>query len=153
MSYDDLEKVEAIQVEETTTNDSNDELIHVFSEAEQKSIIRRIDLRLIPPLGTLYCFSLMDMTNLESAVTAGSAHFLSIWSIFTDGFRLHLDLDLIGARFNIVTLIFFIPYVLCEPVATVLARKFGPRRFLSAIALFWGATMIVSIVTDKARLR
>jgi MFS family permease len=54
------------------------------------------------------------------------------------------DLDLIGPRYNIITLIFFIPYVLCQPPATVLLRKIGPRYFLSAITIFWGATMIVS---------
>lgn len=55
-----------------------------------------------------------------------------------------VDLDLIGARYNIITLIFFIPYVLCQPPATVLLRKIGPRIFLASITVFWGATMIVS---------
>jgi hypothetical protein len=58
--------------------------------------------------------------------------------------RMVVDLDLIGARYNIITLIFFIPYVLCQPPATVLIRKIGPRIFLAAITVFWGATMIVS---------
>lgn len=47
-------------------------------------------------------------------------------------------------RYNIVALIFFIPYVIFQPPATVVLRKIGPRIFLSAITLFWGATMIVS---------
>ena len=55
-----------------------------------------------------------------------------------------VDLKLIGPRYNIITLIFFIPYVLFQPPATVLLRKIGPRIFLSAITVFWGATMIVS---------
>ena len=54
-----------------------------------------------------------------------------------------VDLKLIGARYNIITLIFFIPYVIFQPPATVVLRKVGPRVFLSAITLFWGATMIV----------
>lgn len=54
------------------------------------------------------------------------------------------DLKLIGPRYNIITLIFFIPYVLFQPPATVLLRKVGPRKFLSAIVVFWGACMIVS---------
>jgi hypothetical protein len=58
------------------------------------------------------------------------------------------DLKLIGARYNIITLIFFIPYVLFQPVATVVIRKIGPRRFLSTITLFWGATMIVSVAPN-----
>jgi hypothetical protein len=64
-----------------------------------------------------------------------------------------VDLDLIGARYNIITLIFFIPYVLCQPPATVLLRKIGPRVFLASITVFWGATMIVSyLVTHTSNL-
>jgi MFS family permease len=53
------------------------------------------------------------------------------------------DLDLIGNRYSLIVLVFFIPYVLFQPPATVIIRKIGPRRFLSAITILWGATMIV----------
>jgi hypothetical protein len=55
-----------------------------------------------------------------------------------------VDLNLIGPRYNIITLIFFIPYVLCQPPATVILRQIGPRYFLSGITILWGATMVVS---------
>lgn len=42
-----------------------------FTLAEQKSIIRRIDYRLVLTLGALYCVSLMDRTNLGFAAIAG----------------------------------------------------------------------------------
>jgi cyanate permease len=55
-----------------------------------------------------------------------------------------VDLQLnINNRYSLITLIFFIPYVIFQPVATVVLRKVGPRLFLPSIALFWGATMIV----------
>jgi MFS family permease len=54
-----------------------------------------------------------------------------------------VDLKLgIHNRYSIITLIFFIPYVIFQPPAVVVLRKIGPRKFLSAITLFWGATMI-----------
>lgn len=53
------------------------------------------------------------------------------------------DLKLqIGARYSIVALIFFIPYILFEFPGTVLARKIGPRLFLGSICTFWGVVMI-----------
>jgi hypothetical protein len=61
-------------------------------------------------------------------------------------YRMTVELKLIGERYNIITLIFFIPYVLFQPPATVVLRKVGPRVFLSAITVFWGATMIVCIL-------
>jgi MFS family permease len=45
-------------------------------------------------------------------------------------------------RYNIITLLFFIPYVLFQPPATVLMRKIGPRIFLTTIVVLWGGVMI-----------
>ena len=44
-----------------------------FSDKEQKSIIHRIDRRLVVTVGVLYCVSLMDRTNLAAAIIAGMA--------------------------------------------------------------------------------
>lgn len=41
---------------------SDNERIDVFTPAEQKKIIRRIDIRLVTTLGIMYCVSLMDRT-------------------------------------------------------------------------------------------
>lgn len=45
--------------------------------------------------------------------------------------------------YSIISLVFFIPYALFQPPATVAIRKIGPRRFLTAIVICWGAVMIV----------
>jgi hypothetical protein len=61
-----------------------------------------------------------------------------------------VDLAMVGNnRYSLITLIFFIPYVIFQPPATVVLRKLGPRIFLTAIVLFWGATMIVSNCSDS----
>jgi MFS family permease len=57
-------------------------------------------------------------------------------------------LHLIGERYSLIVLIFFIPYVLFQPPATVVLRKVGPRMFLSAITLLWGCCMIVCTPCD-----
>lgn len=46
--------------------------------------------------------------------------------------------------YTIVSLVFFITYTLFQPPATVIIRRVGPRRFIAAITLLWGAVMIVS---------
>lgn len=42
-----------------------------FTQAEQRSIIRRIDRRLVITVGAMYCVSLMDRTNMSAANIAG----------------------------------------------------------------------------------
>ncbi|KAF2453398.1 major facilitator superfamily transporter [Lineolata rhizophorae] len=98
-----------------------------FSPAEQKSIIRRIDRRLVTIVGLMYCVSLMDRTNLSAANIAGMAA------------ELRLD---IGYRYSVITLVFFTTYVAFQAPSTIIIRKLGPRIHLSAITLFWGACMI-----------
>lgn len=97
-----------------------------FTPEQQKAIIRRIDRRLITTIGFMYCVSLMDRTNLGAAVIAGMG----------------TELMLVGDRYSIITLVFFITYVLFQPPATVTVRKLGPRVFLALITLLWGANMI-----------
>lgn len=43
---------------------------------------------------------------------------------------------------SIITLVFFITYVIFQPPSTVIVRKFGPRIHLSAVTTLWGACMI-----------
>lgn len=50
----------------------------------------------------------------------------------------------INNAYTIVSLVFFFPYAICQPPATVAIRKIGPRLFLSFIVFGWGAVMIVS---------
>ncbi|KAF1838431.1 MFS general substrate transporter [Decorospora gaudefroyi] len=105
---------------------ASDAAISRFTPEEQKKIIRRVDLRLIPTLGCMYCVSLMDRTNLGVAMVAGMG----------------VDLKLTGERYSIIVLLFFITYVALQPPATVVLRKLGPRIFLPSIVVIWGAVML-----------
>ncbi|KAL7626525.1 hypothetical protein AAE478_003297 [Parahypoxylon ruwenzoriense] len=97
-----------------------------ISEEEGKRIIWRVDRRLVTMVGVLYCISLMDRTNLSAAAVAGMID----------------DLNLVGTRYSVVTLVFFITYIIFQPPSTVVIRKIGPRLFLSTITFAWGAVMI-----------
>ncbi len=123
----DIDQLERAETQVSIDSDKvNDARIQAFTPAEQKKIIRRIDRRLVLTLGLLYCVSLMDRTNTGIAVVAGMG----------------VDLVLIGNRYSIIVLLFFITYVLLQPPATVVLRKVGPRIFLPSITLLWGITMI-----------
>ena len=121
--------LEVGELERVASDDSeaaNNAAIAEFSQAEQKAILKKIDLRLVPTLGFMYCVSLMDRTNTGIAVVAGMG----------------VDLVLIKDRYSIMVLVFFITYVALQPPATVVLRKIGPRFFLPLIVILWGATMI-----------
>ncbi|KAK3070707.1 hypothetical protein LTR53_009989 [Teratosphaeriaceae sp. CCFEE 6253] len=105
----------------------NEARIDAFTPEEAKKLIWRIDVRLVLTLGFMYCVSLMDRTNLGIAAVAGMS----------------VDLGLSkGARYSLITCIFFISYVLLQPPATVVLRKVGPAKFLPTITILWGVTMM-----------
>lgn len=51
--------------------DSDDEVLSRWSAEDQKRILRKVDVRLIPICGLMYCVSLLDRTNLSNAAIAG----------------------------------------------------------------------------------
>ncbi|EJD49650.1 MFS general substrate transporter [Auricularia subglabra TFB-10046 SS5] len=92
-----------------------------------RSTIRKVDMRLLPILGALYAFSLIDRTNISLARVVGAQQ--------------ELGLD-VGNRYNIIALVFFPPYILVELPSNVLLRRFGARSWLGFISIAWGATML-----------
>ncbi|CZT10556.1 related to permease of the major facilitator superfamily [Rhynchosporium graminicola] len=110
--------------------DSDDEILSRWSNEEQSRILRKVDVRLIPMCGVMYCVSLLDRTNLSNAAIAGMNKELKIGKVN--------GVD----RYSVISLMFFITYTIFQPPGTLLCRKIGPRVFLSTITLLWGAVMI-----------
>merc|ERR1712029_1209958 len=112
--------------EKVASNQEELDIDPVYSYKEQRAIIRRVDRRLIVTAGIIYMNSLMDRSNLPNAGIAG----------------MNADLEMVGTRYSVVALVFFITYTIFQPPATILTRKIGPRTFLSAICLAWGVVMV-----------
>ncbi|KAK2780737.1 hypothetical protein FQN53_001005 [Emmonsiellopsis sp. PD_33] len=118
------EKANLEHLEDGSKSEGSEEM---FTPKQASAIRRRIDFRLIPALGFMYGISLMDRKNVSNAAIAG----------------MRKDLDLLeGYRYSLITLSFFITYVLFQPPMTVSCRKVGPRIFLPGICLLWGALII-----------
>ncbi|KAJ0158716.1 High-affinity nicotinic acid transporter, partial [Colletotrichum tanaceti] len=99
---------------------------HEFSPEEQKMIMRRVDVRLVTTVGLLYCFSVIDRSNLPSAAVAGMIN----------------DLDLTGNRYSIVSLVFFTTYITFQPISVILSRTLGPRAYFTGITMLCGGIVI-----------
>jgi MFS family permease len=48
----------------------------------------------------------------------------------------------IGSRYSIVSLVFFIPYIVFELPSNILIRKIGTRYWLASIGVAWGIIQI-----------
>ncbi|KAJ5414667.1 hypothetical protein N7509_001294 [Penicillium cosmopolitanum] len=98
-----------------------------YSRVERRKIIRKIDFRIVFPLGLMMAASFLDRANMGNAAISGMSK----------------DLDLSkGERYSLILLVFFITYVIFQMPATIVVRKFGPRIFLPTITLLWGIVMM-----------
>ncbi|KAK5087990.1 hypothetical protein LTS08_004948 [Lithohypha guttulata] len=96
-------------------------------DKETKRIMRKIDIRLLPVLAIIYSFALIDRVNLPNARIAGM-----------DG-----DLQLsIGSRYSLVTMMFFVPYIIFQFPANIMIRKLGAGIWLPSLVVAWGALCI-----------
>ncbi|KAI6361176.1 hypothetical protein MCOR25_006547 [Pyricularia grisea] len=100
---------------------------HGFSEKERKQLMRRIDLRLLPILGLIYCISLIDRSNLGLAMIAGMSKDLQLAK---------------GNRYGIVVLLFFVAYIIFEIPSNLILPRAGPANWLAFLGIGFGAVML-----------
>ncbi|KAL4925348.1 major facilitator superfamily domain-containing protein [Aspergillus undulatus] len=124
VSTENVENVEKASAMKGVVNIDDDE---EFTYAEQRKIIHRVDRRLVTITGAAYCISLMDRTNVSVAAITGMMEDLELY---------------IGFRYSIMVLVFFVTYIVFQPLATAVIRKIGPRIFISVIVMTWGVCLI-----------
>lgn len=98
-----------------------------FAHLDEKAILRKMDLRLIPMLALLYLLSFLDRGNIGNAKIEG----------------LQEDLGMSGAQYNWCLTAFFFTYAAFEVPSNLLLKKLRPSVWLPAIMVAWG------IVSDK----
>ncbi|PGH19645.1 hypothetical protein AJ80_03800 [Polytolypa hystricis UAMH7299] len=91
-----------------------------------RKLMRKLDLHLIPWLSLLYLVSFLDRTNIGNAKIVG----------------LEEDLGMTGNDYNISLIIFFVSYSVFEPLTNVLLKRFRPSVFIPVIMFFWGICMM-----------
>ncbi|KAK4508318.1 hypothetical protein PRZ48_002056 [Zasmidium cellare] len=114
-SIDEEKKTDVELVEESTSHDEE-------RAAEEKALVRKIDLYLLPTMWLMYLLSYMDRTNIGNAKIAG----------MTD------DLGMDSNQYSISLVVFFITYVLFEVPSNLILAKTRPSIFLATIMTLWG---------------
>ncbi|KAK2731985.1 hypothetical protein FQN57_003046 [Myotisia sp. PD_48] len=91
-----------------------------FGDIDEKKILRKMDLRLIPMLALLYLLSFLDRGNIGNAKIEGLAE----------------DLGLEGQQYNWCLTVFFFTYAAFEVPSNLLLKRFRPSIWLA-----WGLLM------------
>jgi MFS family permease len=115
----------------------SDRTVEDFNTPEDKALVRKIDLRLIPILTLLYLLSFLDRTNIGNAKLLG----------------LTTDLHVSAPEYNSALALYFVAYVMFEVPANIILKRFDPQIWLPTLTLVWGIVSICQgLVTNKAGL-
>ncbi|KAF9076155.1 MFS general substrate transporter [Rhodocollybia butyracea] len=93
---------------------------------EEKKLMRRIDLHIIPWLAILYFLNFMDRGNIGNAKLYGMT----------------ADINVSDTQYLIALTVYFFPYALFEPASNVALRRLRPSIWLSSMMFLWGVIMI-----------
>ncbi|KAK7438662.1 major facilitator superfamily transporter [Colletotrichum acutatum] len=114
----EIERIDAIATAQGTTLAS-------FAHLDEKKILRKMDIRLIPMLALLYLLSFLDRGNIGNAKIEG----------------LQEDLGMTADQYNWCLTVFFFTYAAFEVPSNLLLKKLRPSVWLPTIMVAWGLVM------------
>ncbi|KAB8336887.1 hypothetical protein FH972_021195 [Carpinus fangiana] len=108
-----------------------------FAHLDEKKILRKMDLHILPTLSLLYLLSFLDRGNIGNAKIEG----------------LDIDLNLSGPEYNWCLTAFFFTYCAFEVPSNMMLKKLRPSIWLPAIMVAWGLVMtLMGLVQNYAGL-
>lgn len=128
MPYSSLQQSDLDTYKDTAVDEDED-----FSDLDEKKLVRKIDLHLIPVFTLLYLLSFLDRGNIGNAKIEGLAE----------------DLNLSSTQYTLVLLIFFIFYSLLEIPANIILKHVNPAIFIPITMVLWLIAMTCSGVVNN----
>ncbi|KAK4678758.1 hypothetical protein QC764_311460 [Podospora pseudoanserina] len=117
----------------------NDDIQHFRSQSPEwhasfeRTLVRKIDLRLLPCLILMYLLNFLDRANLAQARQG----------------TLEADLGMSGTDFNFATSIFFVSYLVFQLPSNLLITRVRPSIYLTGAMCLWGAVSACSGATKS----
>ncbi|KAJ4401598.1 hypothetical protein N0V85_005481 [Neurospora sp. IMI 360204] len=92
------------------------------NSVNEKSLLRKLDIRLLPAIGILYLLSFLDRSNVGNARIEGLAS----------------DLGMTGNQYLTGLTLYFIGYVIFEIPCNIVLKRTTPRFWLPTLTILWG---------------
>ena len=106
----------------------------VQQQVNERILVRKIDLHVIPVVVLFYFLSFLDRTNIGNARLSGLTN----------------DLHLTDYQYRIALTILYIPYILAEIPSNLLVKKVGPNYWLPGLVTVWGIVSILQGIVKNA---
>ncbi|KAL2823817.1 major facilitator superfamily domain-containing protein [Aspergillus cavernicola] len=115
----------------------------LLTAEEEKKLLRRIDWRLMTLCSLIFMFKNLDSSNASNA---------RIMNQGTDQ-NIMTQLGITSNEYNLVTVLYYVPYIVLEAPSNLLLKRFSPSRWQARIMFSWGAfVMCNAAVKNKGGL-
>lgn len=95
--------------------------------ASSRRVLRRIDLRILPILWTVYCLQFLDKMTLSYAAVFGLIE----------------DTKLVGDQFSWLASVVYVAQLVFQPIVAYSLVRFPIGKFISTMVLCWGCMLCV----------
>ncbi|KAK4226044.1 major facilitator superfamily domain-containing protein [Podospora fimiseda] len=103
------------------------------SDINERWLLRKLDVRLLPAVGILYLLSFLDRSNVGNARIEG----------------LTGDLHMSGNQYLTGLTLYFVGYVIFEVPCNIILKRTTPRFWLPTLTILWGiVATLMGIVQD-----
>ncbi|KAI7904083.1 major facilitator superfamily domain-containing protein [Cokeromyces recurvatus] len=114
-------------------SNNGDKAINPHYNEQEKKLVRKLDLRIMPLFCLFYFADILDRANIGNATLAG----------------LQTDLKMSSSELSTTISAFFITYIIFEIPSNIILKKVNAAKWLSFIMLVWGlATLLAAFVTN-----
>ncbi|KAL3431398.1 major facilitator superfamily domain-containing protein [Aspergillus tetrazonus] len=115
----------------------------LLTRAEEKKLLRRIDLRLMALCSLIFMFKNLDSNNASNARIMNQGTDMNIMT----------QLGITSNEYNLVTVLYYIPYIVLEAPSNLLLKRFSPSKWQSRIMISWGIFLMCNAaVKNKSGL-
>ncbi|KAI0197597.1 pantothenate transporter [Astrocystis sublimbata] len=110
---------------------------------EEKKLIRRIDWHLMPLCSLMFLFKNLDVDNVSNARIMNRGTSMNIIT----------QLGMTSDEFALVTVLYYIPYIIGEAPSNLLLKYFSPSKWQARIMITWGIVLALHVpVVNKQGL-
>ncbi|KAK1225609.1 hypothetical protein PQX77_011436 [Marasmius sp. AFHP31] len=127
------EKSDTTRGEETVNGLERADTPSSLSSEQERRLLRKLDLRLLPGLVILYLLSFLDRSNVANARLEG----------LTD------DLHMTGNQYLTSLTLYFVGYVLFEIPCNIILKLTTPKIWLPTLTLLWGVVATLMGLTQN----
>jgi MFS family permease len=124
---------------------------YVPDSVEERALVRKLDLKMMPILWVMYVFNYVDRTNIVSSPSSQTFHSNRLLTLQGNAkiAGMAKDLALDDARYAWVLSIFFFGYLIMEVPSNMALSRSRPKFFLPGIMIIWGILSAMMAISNS----